>query len=151
MNVSRRGFLAVAGSALVGSVPSLPKGALAQPGTAEKPPKIRYAKETTTICPYCGVGCGQIVSAQDGRVINIEGDPDHPVNEGTLCSKGAALYQVANNERRLQKVLYRAPGSDQWEEKSWDWALPRIAQRIKATRDATFRAREDDGRLVNRT
>lgn len=118
---------------------------------AEVPPmKTLHSKESTTICPYCGVGCGLIVSARDGKVVNVEGDPDHPINEGSLCSKGQALYQVAVNERRLQKVRYRAPGSDHWEEKSWEWALPEIAKRIKKTRDATFAAR-DDGKLVNRT
>ena len=149
LNISRRGFLTATGSVLLGSVPRL-REAVAQPLAGGTPSKIRYAKETTTICPYCAVGCGLIVSAKDGRVINIEGDPDHPVNEGTLCSKGASLYQVANNERRLTKVLYRAPGSDHWEEKTWDWALPRIAQKIKETRDATFRIQED-GQIVNRT
>ena len=108
--------------------------------------RIRYARQTTTICPYCAVGCGQIVSARDGKVINIEGDPDHPISEGSLCSKGSALYQVANNERRLRKIKYRAPGSDYWEEKPWNWALNRISQRIKEARDAGLA----DGRKVNR-
>ncbi len=108
--------------------------------------RIRYAKQTTTICPYCAVGCGQIVSTSHGKVVNIEGDPDHPINEGSLCSKGSALYQVANNERRLTKVKYRAPGSAYWEEKSWDWAINRISGRIKEARDAGLA----DGRKVNR-
>lgn len=116
-----------------------------------KPLKIRYAKESTTICCYCGVGCGLIISTQDGRLINAEGDPDHPINEGSLCSKGAALYQVANNERRLSKVLYRAAGSDRYEEKDWDWAIREIAARVKATRDETFQTQDPQGRLVNRT
>ena len=100
--------------------------------------RIRYAKQSTTICPYCAVGCGQIVSVSNGRVINIEGDPDHPINEGSVCSKGSALYQVANNDRRLRKVKYRAPGSDYWEEKSWDWAISQISRRIKDTRDVAL-------------
>lgn len=113
--------------------------------------KTSRTDETTTICPYCAVGCGLIVSARDGKVINIEGDPDHPINEGSLCSKGAALYQVSNNERRLNKVLYRAPGASAWEEKSWDWTIQRIAAKMKETRDATFIEKDDNGLTVNRT
>lgn len=127
-------------------------GALSESGCepAIPPLKTRGATNTTTICPFCGVGCGQVVSTQSDRVINIEGDPDHPISEGTLCSKGAAGIQVVNNPRRLQKVLYRAPGGDAWQEKSWDWALERIAARVKETRDKTFKT-SVDGRAVNRT
>src|SRR5215813_6948964 len=112
--------------------------------------KTRGATETTTVCPFCGVGCGQVVSTRNGSVINIEGDASHPISEGTLCSKGAASIQVVNNPRRLQKVLYRAPGGKAWEEKTWDWALERIAARAKDTRDKTFKTTVD-GRVVNRT
>jgi formate dehydrogenase major subunit len=122
-------------------------GALTQAGCgpAIPPLKTRGATETTTVCPFCGVGCGQVVSTRSGRVINIEGDPGHPISEGTLCSKGAAGIQVVNNPRRLQKVLYRAPGGKAWEEKTWDWALERIAARVKDTRDKNFQS------TVNRT
>jgi formate dehydrogenase major subunit len=117
--------------------------------------KIKFTTETTTICPYCGVGCGLIVHARKdahgGKVVNIEGDPDHPINLGALCSKGAALYQVAVNERRLTKVMYRAPGSAQWEYKDWDWTIKRIAALMKKTRDDTFEAKDSKGRVVNRT
>jgi anaerobic selenocysteine-containing dehydrogenase len=119
-------------------------------GSAVPPLKTRAATPTTTVCPFCGVGCGQVVSTQNGTVINIEGDPGHPVSEGTLCSKGAAAIQVVNNPRRLQKVLYRKPGGTAWEEKTWDWALERIATRVKGTRDTTFQAAMD-GRVANRT
>ena len=119
-------------------------------GPVIPPLKTRGATPTTTVCPFCGVGCGQVVSTQDGKIVNIEGDPAHPVSEGTLCSKGAAAIQVVNNPRRLQKVLYRKPGGTAWEEKTWDWALPRIAARVKDTRDKTFRTAVD-GRVVNRT
>jgi len=112
--------------------------------------KLKNAQKFTTICPYCAVGCGQILSVVNGKVINVEGDTEHPINQGSLCSKGNALLQVANNERRLTKVLYRAPGSDHWQEKSWDWALERIAQKIKETRDKNWVA-EDSGFTVNRT
>ncbi len=87
-----------------------------------------------------------IVSSSNGKVINIEGDPDHPINEGSLCSKGSALFQVANNEARLTKVKYRAPGSTYWEDKTWNWVIDRISRRIKQTRDAEL----SDGRKVNR-
>ena len=127
-------------------------GALTQSGCgpAIPPLKTRGATATTTVCPFCGVGCGQVVSTRAGKVINIEGDPGHPISEGTLCSKGASAIQVVNNPRRLQKVLYRPPGGMAWEEKSWDWALERIAARVKETRDKTFQT-SVDGRVVNRT
>jgi anaerobic selenocysteine-containing dehydrogenase len=127
-------------------------GALTQAGCgpAIPPLKTRGATNTTTVCPFCGVGCGQVVSTLAGKVINIEGDPGHPISEGTLCSKGAAGIQVVNNSRRLQKVLYRKPNGAKWEEKSWDWAFERIAARIKETRDKTFKTTVD-GRVVNRT
>lgn len=149
MKLSRRHFFGLTGSTLLGTM----AGSLIKPDTAlaAKPLKIKDAKEFTTICPYCAVGCGQIVHTMDGKIINIEGDPDHPINEGSLCSKGSALFQVAVNERRLTKVLHREPGSDKWEEMEWDAALSRIAQLIKGTRDESFRPMEDDGRLVNRT
>jgi anaerobic selenocysteine-containing dehydrogenase len=127
-------------------------GALTQSGCgpAIPPLKTRGATNTTTVCPFCGVGCGQVVSTKSGKVINIEGDPGHPISEGTLCSKGASAIQVVNNSRRLQKVLYRKPNGAKWEEKSWDWALERIAARVKETRDKTFKT-SIDGRVVNRT
>ncbi len=149
MSVSRRQFLKRSTTGIATGVGLLGL----HPSVAASPPltlKTAQCKETTTICPYCGVGCGQIVSVKGGKVINVEGDPDHPINEGAVCSKGGALYQIANNERRLKKVLYRAPKSNQWEEKDWDWAVDRIAKRVKETRDKTFIGKEK-GKLVNRT
>ena len=127
-------------------------GALSQSGCAPAIPplKTRGATNTTTVCPFCGVGCGQVVSTLSGKVINIEGDPGHPISEGTLCSKGAAGIQVVNNSRRLQKVLYRKPNGAAWEEKSWDWALERIAARVKETRDKSFKTKVNEN-SVNRT
>jgi formate dehydrogenase major subunit len=118
-------------------------GALSQSGCDPAIPslKTRGATDATTLCAFCGVGCGQVVSARDGAVINIEGDPGHPISEGTLCSKGAAAIQVVNNPRRLQKVLYRAPHGKAWEEKTWDWAFERIAARVKETRDKSFKTK----------
>jgi formate dehydrogenase major subunit len=127
-------------------------GALSQSGCAPAipPPKTHGATDTTTVCPFCGVGCGQVVSTRNGKVINIEGDAGHPISEGTLCSKGAAAIQVVNNPRRLQKVLYRAPRAKAWEEKTWNWALERIAARVKETRDKSFQT-QVNGHTVNRT
>jgi len=150
-NLSRREFMKVSGATTGGALLASLTLTL-EPTTAYPLPTLKTegTTETTTICPYCGVGCGLIVSVRGGKVVNIEGDPDNPVNEGSLCSKGMALYQIAVNDRRLQKVRYRAPGSDQWEEKSWEWALPEITKRIKATRDATFKAKDGD-KTINRT
>jgi anaerobic selenocysteine-containing dehydrogenase len=135
MDVTRRDFLKVTGATACAGYSGL-FGKLFHARADDTRLRIKYAKQTTTICPYCGCGCGQIVSAQGGKVVNIEGDPDHPINEGSLCAKGGALYQVANNSRRLETVRYRAPNSDHWEEKSWNWAINRISQLVKETRDA---------------
>lgn len=115
--------------------------------------RVKNAVQSTSICCYCAVGCGLVCSTDKatGRVIHVEGDPDHPVNEGTLCAKGAAIYQTsAANERRLDKVLYRAPFSDKWEEKSWDFAVDRMARNIKKERDAAFMTQNAKGQVVNR-
>ena len=116
--------------------------------------KTKYATETTTICPYCAVGCGAIVHTSkkgDGRVMNIEGDPDHVISRGSLCSKGAALSGLAENENRLLEPMYRAPGANEWKQVSWDWALTEIAKRVKKTRDETFTLKNKKGETVNRT
>jgi formate dehydrogenase major subunit len=152
MLVTRRKFMKI--SALAAGVAITNMGFAEDPvqGHAVKLRKnLREATRTTTICPYCAVGCGFVVHSSGGKVINIEGNPGHPINEGTACPKGASLFQMANNPNRLQKVLYRAPGADKWQEKSWEWAIGRIAERIKATRDATFETTNAQGRTVNRT
>ncbi len=136
MGVSRRDFLKISGSTLLISSLSInldPVKAYAQ-GL-----RIKNAKETLTVCPYCSVGCGIIVHTVNGKVVNTEGDPEHPINEGTLCSKGASLYQIVNNPLRLIKPRYRAPGATEWKEVEWDWALDEIGKRIKQTRDKTFK------------
>jgi formate dehydrogenase major subunit len=117
---------------------------------ASQPLKTDGTTKTVTICPFCGVGCGQIVYTKGNKLLHVEGDPDHPISEGTLCSKGAALSQVTNNPRRLHQVMYRAPGSSKFEPRSWEWAFTRIAERVKATRDASFQTKSG-GRTVNRT
>ncbi len=105
----------------------------------------------TSVCPYCAVGCSQLVYAKRGRVIAIEGNPASPINQGTLCPKGAATYGWMTSERRINEVLYRAPYSDHWERRPLEWAMDRIAQRVKATRDATFVETLPDGKKVNHT
>jgi len=98
------------------------------------------------------VGCGFLATTENGKLINIEGDPDNPFNKGSSCSKGMAIRQLAaENPRRLTKVLYRAPGSSEWEEKSWGWTIDRIARRIKDTRDAGFIKEDGNGNIINRT
>ena len=114
---------------------------------------IAKAKLTTSICAYCAVGCGLLVwtDPKTKRSINIEGDPDHPVNRGALCPKGGYTWQTTEQAPRATDVLYRAPGSDKWEKKSWDWAIPRIAKKIKEARDASFEKADSQGRPLNRT
>ena len=136
MGVSRRDFLKLSGSSLLlGALSTDPASA----ETKERELRIKGAKETTTICPFCSVGCGIIVHTKDGKVINTEGDPEHPISEGTLCSKGASLYQMINNPTRLTKPKYRAAGATDWKDVEWDWALDEIAKRVKTTRDKTFK------------
>ena len=146
--LSRRHFLVVCAATNAGLL--LPTGSAAAQGIGDFP-LHKEIGEITTICPYCGVGCGVLMAVENGKIVNIEGDPDHPINKGSLCSKGASLYQLADNDRRLAKVLYRAPGSSQWEERDWDWAIDRIARKIKETRDANWLEKDEEGRLVNRT
>lgn len=138
MQVSRRGFLASSGAAGTSALLASLGLCVGPAGVLAEAAPVARGTLTTTICPFCGVGCGQLVEVRDGRVVNIEGDPDHPINEGAVCSKGAALYQVHQNERRLQKIRYRKPGGRDWEELSWDRAIPMIVERVKKTRDATW-------------
>ncbi len=105
----------------------------------------------TSICPFCAVGCGQLVYAKNGKPIHIEGDPRSPVNQGTLCPKGASTIGVLMSPDRINKVLYRAPRSRRWEERPLDWAMDRVAQLTKKARDETFVERLADGRIVNQT
>jgi formate dehydrogenase major subunit len=101
--------------------------------------KIADAKEVPSVCPYCAVGCGQLVAVRGGKIINIEGNPESPISRGTLCPKGAATFQLAVNPLRITKVWYRAPGKTEWDtSKTLDWAMNRIADLTKKTRDASF-------------
>ena len=151
MELSRRDFIKASGVGM-GSVFLLGglNGGAAMAGPAKQIPLKKQLGETATICPYDASGCGFIVAAQNGKVVNIEGDPEHPINRGAACAKGASMRQLApENPWRLSKVLYRAPGASDWEEKDWDWAIKTVARRIKDTRDANF-IEKDGGKLVNR-
>ena len=136
MGVSRRDFLKLSGGTVL--VASL--GVNLDPAKAyARDLRIKNAKVTTTVCPYCSVGCGILVYAENGKVIQVEGDPEHPINEGTLCSKGSSLVQMANNDTRLTKPMYRESGGTAWKEVEWDWALDRIARLVKDARDKSFK------------
>ena len=119
--------------------------------------KISRTSETRSTCPYCSVSCGVIIHTLGDKaknaipqVVHVEGDPDHPINRGTLCPKGASLEQDILNDRRLLRPQVRRPGSDHWEDIGWDQALDEISRRVKQTRDATFVERDPQGRTVNR-
>jgi len=147
-HLSRRDFLKISGGTAISSTV-----AGLNPGEAEakeRENRIRGAVATTSICPYCAVGCGIRIHSKKGKIVNVEGDAEHPINRGSLCSKGASLIQVANNPKRVTKPKYRAPGADAWETVEWDWALDRIAERIKDTRDRTFTEKNTRGEAVNR-
>ncbi len=148
MNVTRREFLKLGGWT-AGSL--LFADRLSEARAPRPFPLHKKVGEVPTICTYCAVGCGQIVGVEGGKAVHVEGDPDHPINRGALCSKGSASLQVLNNPRRLTRPLYRGPGGGDWEEKDWDWVLDRIARRIKETRDAHWTERTAAGNVVNRT
>lgn len=154
MDVTRRHFIQISGATAAGLAISGLGFDLRPVKAHAQMLKTKYAKETTSICPYCAVGCGVIVHTSkkgDGRVINIEGDPDHVINRGSLCSKGASLAQLTENDQRVTEPMYRAPYAKQWTKVSWDWALTEIAKRVKATRDASFELKNAKGQVVNRT
>lgn len=154
MKVTRREFIKISGVTAAGLATSGLGFDLSPIESHAQMLKTKYAKETLTICPYCAVGCGAIVHTSkkiDGRVINIEGDPDHVINRGTLCSKGAALSGLSENENRLLQPMYRAPYTKEWQAVSWEWALTEIAKRIQKTRDASFTHKNDKNQVVNRT
>ena len=152
MELSRRDFLrysAGAGTAL-GGLAGL--GLTLAPARA-KAQALRIKDSTTvpSICPFCSVGCATLIHVKDGEIINIEGDPRSPHNEGTLCPKGAAIYQLHKNPNRPTKVLHRKPGASEWEEVELQWAMDRVAQLVKKTRDDTFIETLPSGKRVMMT
>jgi formate dehydrogenase major subunit len=151
MKVTRRDFLKISGATAAGLYASQLGFDLSPASAYAATLRIKGAKETTTICAYCAVGCGIICHTSNGKVINTEGNPDHPINQGALCAKGAALYQWVNNPSRVTTPLYRASGSTSWKQVSWDWALTAIAKRVKDARDQGFVKANAKGQVVNRT
>jgi formate dehydrogenase major subunit len=154
MDVSRRGFMKAAGGVTGGTA----LGGLAGLGANLAPTlaraqelRIKGARTTPSICPYCSVGCATLVHTVDGKIVNIEGDPRSPWNEGTLCPKGAAIFQLHVNPNRPTRVLHRAPGATDWEVWDLEPAMERVAELVKKTRDETFIERTADGKLVNMT
>ena len=156
-DMTRRQFLKITGASLAGSSLALmgfsPSVALAE----VREFKLARATETRNTCPYCSVACGLLMYSLGDKaknvhssIMHIEGDPDHPVNRGTLCPKGAALLDFVNSPNRLKYPEYRAPGTDKWERISWDDAFTRIAKLLKQDRDANFVAKTGDGKTVNR-
>ena len=117
--------------------------------TLAKHSRLRAASVTHSVCPYCAVGCATNVYTKDGHVIDVEGNPDSPINEGTLCPKGANIFQLHHNPHRVRHVLWRAPYSERWERKPLSWALDRIATLVKQTRDEGYRARNEQGLWLN--
>lgn len=105
----------------------------------------------TSVCPFCAVGCGQLIYAKNGKPIHVEGDPRSPINQGTLCPKGAGTLGMLLSPERISDVLYRAPYSDRWEKRPLAWAMERIAQLTKQVRDETFAETLPDGRIINHT
>jgi formate dehydrogenase major subunit len=150
VKISRRNFIKASGVAAAGLGLSQLGFDLSPIESYAAELRIRNAKETTHICCYCSVSCGQIAHVSNGKLINFEGDPDHPISEGALCAKGASLYQLHDNPHRLKKVRYRAPYSAKWKEVSWEWALNKIAANIKKSRDASFMEKNAEGKVVNR-
>jgi formate dehydrogenase major subunit len=154
MGISRRAFLRASSATMTGTA----VGALAGLGVDLQPKvaraqelRIRSARIYPSICPYCAVGCGLLVHTVNDQIVNIEGNPASPINQGTLCPKGAATYQLHVNPNRLTKVLHRAPGATDWEVWDLERAMDRVAELTKKTRDETFVERQSNGRLANYT
>jgi formate dehydrogenase major subunit len=156
-DMTRRQFLAITGSTLAGSSLALLGFSPGQALAEVRQFKLSRATETRNTCPYCSVSCGLLMYSLGDKaknatqsIFHIEGDPDHPVNRGTLCPKGAGLIDFVHSPNRLKYPEYRAPGSDRWQRISWDEAMERVARLMKQDRDANFIAKNADGQTVNR-
>lgn len=161
MKMDRRQFLKSLGMGIAGGS-LIPGQAMANNVSVDAKGLKNYkVNETVTVCAYCGVGCGIILYSKDNQIVFGEGDPDHPICEGTLCLKGSSIGEINTqvlskrkrgpNKQRITKPLYRAPGSAEWVEKDWDWVISKLAKRIKETRDQTFETIDNKGVTVNRT
>src|SRR2546425_6562428 len=154
MDLSRRQFLQLSTGAGAGTAVGTLVGLgvnLTPAITRAQHLRIQDAKVTPCVCPYCSVGCGTLVHTIDGAIVNIEGDPRSPHNEGALCPKGAAIFQLHVNPNRPTQVLHRAPGAPEWEVWDIDRAMDRVAELVRTTRDETFIERLPNGKLVNMT
>jgi formate dehydrogenase major subunit len=156
MHIDRRAFLK--GTAGIGTAVGVGLFDLSEARAEMRELKIARTTETRSVCPYCAVGCGTIIHTLGDKaknvtpaVVHVEGDPDHPTNRGTLCPKGSTLRDDINNATRITVPKVRRPGSDHWEEISWDEAIGKIARHIKDTRDRTFVVKNARGQVVNRT
>jgi len=154
--VTRRDFLKISAAGTGAAGLSALGFDLAQAANLKQSFHIAGATESHSVCPYCAVGCSLVAfTADDGnggrKLLQIEGNPDSPVNEGRLCPKGATAMQLATSARRVDNPMYRAPGSDKWQQISWDDMMTKLAQRVKDARDATFVAQDASGNTVNRT
>ncbi len=167
MKVTRRQFLKVTG-ATVASFAVVDLGFdLSATASEVQGVRTKDVKPVPTICPFCGAGCGLVVYSRDGapadgpQLLSVQGDPDNPINRGGACSKGSALFNIREvyspetgeqeiNPERKTKPLYRAPKSDKWVEKDWDWMFDEIANRFKKTRDENFEYKDENGIIVSR-
>jgi formate dehydrogenase major subunit len=158
MTFSRRGFFRLTGTGLAGSsLAALGFGTGEAVAASVRPFKLSRASETRNTCPYCSVSCGVILYTQGDKsknakpeIIHVEGDPDHPVNRGTLCPKGAALLDFIKSPTRVKYPMHRTAGSGEWKRVSWEFALDRISKLMKEDRDKNFIAKNSDGATVNR-
>lgn len=153
MDVSRRQFMSMGAAGTLGG--STLGFDLTEATKVKQQLRIQGATVSHSVCPYCAVGCALVAYTRKdahgkAELLQIEGDPDSPVNEGTLCPKGASALQLATSRRRVPHPLYRAPGATGWKQVSWDFALDKLARNIKASRDATFVTKDADGNVVNR-
>lgn len=153
--ITRRGFFTLAGAGAGTAAFSALGFDLAEATQVKQQLHIAGATESHSICPYCAVGCSLIAFTRrraDGNVeiLQIEGDPDSPINEGRLCPKGASAMSIATSSRRVEQPLYRGPGESAWKQVSWDFMLDRVARLMKDARDRTFVAQDDKGNTVNR-
>lgn len=153
LDVTRRQFLGVAVAGAVGT--SVLGFDLAEASKVKRELRIEGATVSHSVCPYCAVGCALVAytkksASGEVELLQIEGDPDSPINEGRLCPKGASALQLAISRRRVGSPLHRAPGASEWKKVSWDFALDRLAQNIKASRDRTFVSTDANGNVVNR-